>query len=117
MVVLCILVNSTDILEKLTTKRIPREKINRILKFSLAQIIHGFLREHNVDSVHADGEIREILKQVGCKCYESNFVSLADISAWINKRYSQSKNKPYSGRFKEINVKERLFLLVSKRLK
>ena len=116
-IVLCVFVNLNKARTSLATKRTPHEKINKALHSSLASILHGLLRERNVEEVYADGEMQEILKNIGYDACNNDLVGLADVSAWVNRRYEQRKNKPHRGLFNEIDISKRLIIIAKKKMK
>ena len=69
-----------------------------------------------MEVVEADTEVREILKIIGLSCRAGSLIGLADVAAWINRRYYGKRVKPYAKLFVEKDLSPEIEKLAKKRL-
>ena len=86
------------------------------LKRATALAVSSLLREIAVEIVEADTEVRGILKVIGLSCRAGSLIGLADIAAWINRRYYSKRVKPYVKLFVEKDLSSKIEKLAKKRL-
>jgi len=115
--VLCIYTGVHKLRKILKTRRISSSKLELELKKAMALAVFSLLREIAVEIVEADTEVKEILKVIGLSCGTGPLVGLADIAAWINRRYYGKRVKPYAKLFIEKNLSPETEKLARKRLR
>jgi len=114
--VLCIYTGVHKLRKILKTRRTPSSKLELELKRAIALAVSSLLREIAVEVVEADTEVREILKIIGLSCRAGSLIGLADIAAWINRRYYGKRVKPYAKLFTEKDLSSKIEKLAKKRL-
>ena len=115
--VLCIYTGIHKLRKSLKTRRIPSSKLELELKKATALAISSLLRKIFIEIIEADTEVKEILKMIGLSCRAGPLVGLADIAAWINRRYYGKRVKPYAKLFIEKNLSLEIEKLARNRLK